>query len=324
MKRKVFLAIQILVSLVLLAWLFQHQNFRVRMGQILAEAHPGWLLLGFLIAGIGSFLGIFRWGIFVQMLGLQINNREIVRMGLVALFFNNFLIGTVGGDAVKVIWLASRGKSKSLALMSVAMDRMSGIMALVFCSFLFMIPRLDWLRQSEAVAALTRVIFVFLFVITGLFFLSLIGAYKKPARWLPERFPGRTKMIEMETAYGSFLPHWRSALVAGGISVFMFVTYYLTFYCAARAFDVKIPILDFVALMPTVDIISALPLSVGGFGVREHLFTVLLGDLCSVPSAQAVLISLGGAFLTMAWGLAGLIALPSYRLAQRDLSKVAS
>ena len=48
------------------------------------------------------------------------------------------------------------------------------------------------------------------------------------------------------------------------------------------------------------------------------------GTPASKPSAQAVLISLGGAFLTMAWGLAGLIALPSYRLAQRDLSKVAS
>ncbi len=315
MKKKLLLIVQLLVSLGLLTWLFQRNDLRDQIGKVFFHAHAEWLLLGFLIAGFGNFLGIYRWGIFVKMLGLALTRNEVFRMGLVGLFFNNFLVGAVGGDAVKVVWLAARGRKKAHALMSVAMDRMSGILALVFCSLLFMTPRLEWLRQSHAVAGLIKVIFIYLLTIGGLFLISLAVASKGLAKYIPEWGPGRKQMMELEDGYRKFIGHWRQTLIAGGVSVFMFVAYFMTFYCAARAFDVRVPVLDFLAIMPTVDIVAALPLSVGGFGVREHLFTLLLGDLCGVPSAQSVLVSLGGALLTMIWGLGGLLVLPSYRRA---------
>ncbi|MEO7932080.1 MAG: lysylphosphatidylglycerol synthase transmembrane domain-containing protein [Chthoniobacterales bacterium] len=315
MKKKLLLIFQVLVSLGLLVWLFRKQELRAQFIEVVTHAHPGWLAAGLLIAGIGNFLGLFRWGIFVRMLGLQVNSRDVFRIGLVGLFFNNFLVGAVGGDAVKVIWLSARGHKKSLALMSVAMDRMSGIMALIFCSLLFITPRLDWLRQDPTVASLTRVICIYLFSIAFLFTVSLLVASKGIAKHIPSWGPGRSQMMELEAAYRQYIEHWRQALIAAGVSVFMFVAYFMTFYCSARAFQVQVPVLDFLAFMPTVDIIAALPLSVGGFGVREHLFTVLLGNLSHVEAAPAVLVSLGGALLTMVWGLGGLLVLPSYRVA---------
>ena len=77
------------------------------------------------------------------------------------------------------------------------------------------------------------------------------------------------------------------------------------------------PVVEFFALMPAVDIISALPISLGGFGVREQLFVTLLADLWEVPAAQAVSISLGGALLSMLWGLFGVVVLPGYQRAAR-------
>ena len=72
---------------------------------------------------------------------------------------------------------------------------------------------------------------------------------------------------------------------------------------------------EFLAFMPAVDIISALPISLGGFGVREQLFATVLGDLWGAPAAQAVSISLGGASLSILWGLLGLALLPAYNRA---------
>ena len=73
----------------------------------------------------------------------------------------------------------------------------------------------------------------------------------------------------------------------------MSAAYFLTFYSSARAFGLKVPLGEFLAFMPAVDIISALPISLGGFGVREQLFATVLDDLRA--AAQAVSISLGGA-----------------------------
>ncbi len=313
MKKKLLPIFQVLVSFGLLLWLFRRRDLRAQFIEVVTQAHPGWLVAGLLIAGVGNFLGLFRWGIFIRILGLQVTTRDVFRIGLVGLFFNSFLLGAVGGDAVKVIWLAARGHKKSLALMSVAMDRMSGIIALIFCSLLFITPRLEWLRQDPTVAGLTRVIIVYLLSIAFLFAISLLVASIGVAKYIPAWGPGRSRMLELEAAYRQYIGHWRQALMAAGVSVFMFVAYFMTFYCSARAFAVEVPVLDFLAFMPTVDIIAALPLSVGGFGIREHLFTVLLGNLCHVKPAYAVLVSLAGALLTMAWGLGGLIVLPSYR-----------
>jgi hypothetical protein len=59
------------------------------------------------------------------------------------------------------------------------------------------------------------------------------------------------------------------------------------------------------AILPIVNTLSAMPISVGGLGVREVLFQVFLYHLCAVPKTDALLISTTGYFLTFFWGLIG-------------------
>ena len=61
-----------------------------------------------------------------------------------------------------------------------------------------------------------------------------------------------------------------------------------------------------VVLLPIVNTILALPISMSGVGVREKLFTTLLGDLCHVPAGQAATISVVGSICTVFfYGLVG-------------------
>ena len=304
-----------MVSAGLILWIFWNPAFREQAWKTLDSARPGWLAAGFAIAGFGSLLGVFRWGIFLRMLGLSLPLWDTLRMSFVGLFCNNFLVGAVGGDAVKVVWLAAQGHSHSRALLSVIMDRMSGLGALVLCSLFFILWRLDWLMKSPVVAGVIQFVFVFLGVVVGVSALSFVIAARGLTSRLPKRLPGRARILEFTEAYFQFVASWRGTLCASLLSVAMLMAYFLTFYCSARAFGLAVPVVDFLAVMPAVDIISALPVSLGGLGVREQLFATLLGDLFGVPPAQAVSISLGGAFLSMAWGLFGLALLPSYRRA---------
>jgi uncharacterized membrane protein YbhN (UPF0104 family) len=85
----------------------------------------------------------------------------------------------------------------------------------------------------------------------------------------------------------------------------MLLVYFLSYYCAARACGIGIPVDRFLALMPAVDIISGLPVSLGGLGVREGLFAFLLGKLADIPYPVAVSASLSGYLLSALWGLPG-------------------
>lgn len=317
MKKWAPLLFQSLVSVALLAWIFWSEDFRNRIWQVLTSAHLGWLTAGLLVAGAGNLLGVVRWGIFLRVLGIRLAPWDVLRLSFVGLFFNAFLVGVVGGDAVKVVWLAAKGQRKTAALLSVLMDRMSGFGALIICSLVFMSLRLDWLTRSALVAGLIKGVFVYLLLILVLMAVSFLMSAKGLTSRLPRRFPFRAMIIEFTEAYLQFVIAWRQTLLASLLSIGMLLAYFLTFYLSARAFGLEVPIGEFFAFMPAVDIISALPISLGGFGVREQLFATVLGELWGVPAAQAVSVSLGGALLSMLWGLCGLALLPAYHQAAR-------
>jgi len=311
-KKAAVVILQSLISVALLAWIFHEPKFRAEAWSTLSSARPEWIVIGLVVAGVGCFVGVVRWGIFLRVMGIHISAWETVRLSFVGLFFNNFLVGAVGGDVVKVVWLASKGHKKSSALLSVLMDRMSGFGALVVFSLVFMAGRLEWLQRSGVVAGLIHFTFAYLLGSLMLLVLSFLLC-RKGAAYIPAWVPQREKLGELALAYFQFVAAWRATLLASLLSGVILLTYFLTFYCAALAVEVKIPLLDFLAFMPAVDIISALPISLSGFGVREQLFATLLGELCAVPKASAVSISLGGAFLSMVWSLLGAALLPGYR-----------
>ncbi len=313
MKKWLPVFLQSLVSAGFLFWIFRRPDFGAEAWRVLAEADAAWLAAGFLLAGAGNFLGVARWGLFLRLLGIRIPGWEVLRLSFVGLFFNNFLVGAVGGDVVKVVWLSAKGHAKTPALLSVLMDRMSGLGALVVCSLTFMLWRWDWLMRSDVVAGVMRFVVGYLIVVVAMLGLSLVMTAAGVARKLPERFPLRARLVEFTDIYLLFATAWRQTAAASVLSAFILVGHFLTFYCSARAFGVKIPLPDFFAFMPAVDIISAMPVSLGGLGVREQLFATVLGDLSGVPEAQAVSISLAGAFVSVVWGLAGLALLPGYR-----------
>ena len=318
MKKRLSLLLQALVSVILLAWIFWRPEFRTQVWQVVTSADPAWLAAGFAVAGLGNLLGVVRWAVFLKVLRISLPVWEIVRLSFVGLFFNSFLVGAVGGDAVKVVWLAARGHNKTSALLSVLMDRMSGLGALVLCSLTFMLWRLDWLMSSPVVAGVIRFVFGYLAVVILLMAFSFVISARGLTGRLPQRLPGRRVILEFTDTYIRFVSAWRATLVASALSLVILLAYFATFYCSARAFGVNLPVPDFFAFMPAVDIISALPVSLGGFGVRDKLFGILLGDLAGVPMAQAVSVSLGGAVLSLLWGLFGLALLPSYRQVVRS------
>jgi uncharacterized protein (TIRG00374 family) len=318
MKKWLPLILQCGVSLALLVWIFWKPSFREAAWLVVSKADPGWLLAGLAMAGVGNLLSVVRWAVFLRVLKIPLPAWEVLRLSFVGLFFNNFLVGAVGGDAVKVVWLVVKGHNKTSALLSVLMDRMSGLGALILCSLTFMLLRLDWLMSSPFVAGVIKFVFGYLTVVVLLMAFSFVISARGLTSRLPERLPGRKTILEFTTAYIQFVAAWRATLVASAISLVILLSYFATFYCSARAFGVHMPVLDFFAFMPAVDIIAALPISLGGFGVRDMLFATLLRDLAGVAQAPAVALSLGGAFLYLAWGLLGLVLLPSYRRAVKQ------
>jgi uncharacterized membrane protein YbhN (UPF0104 family) len=189
------------------------------------------------------------------------------------------------------------------------MDRVLGLLSVVVLAGIFITIRWDWLTSTRATTQFVwtalAILAVAVVMIGGSFLLSGLGLVHK----LPARMPGRDRVAEFALAYNLYARAWKTTLVAFLVSMIGNLGYFATFYCAARSLalpGMKLPsLMDVFAIMPIINTIVSLPISVGGVGVREGLFQVFLGGLTGISNPVAVVISSTGFVLTAFWGLVG-------------------
>ena len=306
-RNPVLVAVQALVSISLLVWIFTGGDFRGNLSKVVFSASPGWLACGFLLAGVVQFLCLVRWRIFLRMVGMEVGWAESAGCFFAGLFFNMFLPGGAGGDFVKIGLLAARRHDPAHAALSVVMDHFAGSISMIVLGLGLMAWKYEWLVSSPQVAGFVEAIVIYLCSLALLLALTVALCSRRLVERLPAKWPGRAKVVELSGAYFQCAVQWRRSLVASGISLGMLAMFFLTYYLSARAYGVGLPAGEFLAIMPTVDIISGLPVSLGGFGVREGLFVILLGQLGGVPAAVAVSVSLCGYMLSAVWSLPGAV-----------------
>jgi uncharacterized membrane protein YbhN (UPF0104 family) len=91
------------------------------------------------------------------------------------------------------------------------------------------------------------------------------------------------------------------------ITIIAYLAYYTSFYCAGESLRLghAASLADILSIMPLVDTIISVPISLGGIGVRETLFQELLGKLAHVPQALAAFTASLGFAIQACWGLLG-------------------
>jgi hypothetical protein len=104
----------------------------------------------------------------------------------------------------------------------------------------------------------------------------------------------------------------RPILICLGIiaSIGATLAHFSTYFFSAKAFAVSLCMMDIFAIMPVVDTLVAIPITLFGIGLRETLFQELLGTIYSVPGGAAALISVGGFGLQATVSILGGLLVP--------------
>lgn len=298
--------LQVLVTAGLLWWIFHDAGRREQMRIALAEADWRWMVAAFVAAGVCEFFGILRWHLFLRMLKTPVRLREVTGLFFIGAFFNQFLPGTTGGDVVRVLYLMKdRPRSKTAGFLSVAVDRLLAVLALVILGLAFAWARSSWFAQSFAIGHLMKWFAIMLFIMLLALVVSFALTNRRLILRLPKKIPFRRQLIKWAALWQLCLENRRDALLGAFYTLPMLFAYFFAFAFAARAFSGAIRIWDVVSIMPLVTAISSLPVSLNGIGVREALFDGLLVELCGLPQGKGALISLAGMFVYLLWGLVG-------------------
>src|SRR5437899_1149179 len=301
MKKVFVTALQLAVTIALLIWVFHDPEQRHKMGKALQEADYRWVAAAIVAYVIVEIAAAIRWQILLRVQKIRLNVPRLIGLFLIGMFYKQFLAGGTGGDIIKsYLLLKETPDKKAGALLAVVFDRLIGLVALVAIAVTLVSLRFDILSKStETRRLLCILLFLLGSSITALLTSFIISGFNL-FHWLPHKFPGREKLIEVSAAYHLYARHWIATFLAFGASLGAHLATFTTFLCVAYAFNVPsafpegVKVIDFFAVLPIERTITALPISFAGLGLREQILQVMLHNVCHASVAVSKLIGTMG------------------------------
>jgi uncharacterized protein (TIRG00374 family) len=281
-----------------------------------------WLWVGATIGcfGLTCLMGIVRWRLLLGVQGLKLGWVRTGQIFFVGQFFNSFMLGATGGDVVKATYVANETHSrKAEAVMTVFLDRLIGMIGLVATTFLMMIANWRFVMSTPHLKAYTAVVGIMLLVIVMAFVVAVIpGA----GRGIPlaERALRRFKLYEpvekMVRAYRIYTGH--KALIVWTLLLSLGIHFTLIFAAmclgAAVGMDWSEVTWDkYFLLVPIINCVTALPITISGLGLREGMYQELFRLVGLSDLTKAVAMSLLTYGTLLFWSLFGAVVFLAYK-----------
>lgn len=261
----------------------------------------------------GLLLTFLRWFILVRAQELPFTLVDAVRLGFIGQFFNAFLPGSVGGDLVKAGLLAREQSRRTVAVSTIAVDRVLGLIGLLFLAGIA--GGLFWQETGQVTDAAGQrplrwiVLFVWAVCLASLLggvFLFLILPWTARLRERLERLPwfGRilAELLHAARMYRDKLPAVGLAFLLAMVGHVGFV---MSFYFASLAVPPPVPALHEQWLIVPVGMVAeSVPLTPGNLGVGEFLFGKLYAMLGADPALEMRGALARLAERTVAWAIA--------------------
>lgn len=268
-----------------------------------------WVLPGLGLAMLTIVLTALRLWLLLAAQDIRISLWRAVELTLIGNLFNLAAVGGIGGDAVRIFLLIKDHPGKKLAVtMTVMFDHLVGLVAMSLVFFALTAGRFDQLasRSTETQAILK---FAWMFFSGGLVMVGTMFVLSYPPVHRRIHGNGREWKIaflrKLPEVYDVFRTGWRHCVLALVVAMVMLPVYYATFWCGTRMAGADVAAGPVLTAMPVVDMVSALPLSVAGLGMREATMKVLLEDLVGMAPDVAVAGTLLGFLFTLVWALPG-------------------
>jgi glycosyltransferase 2 family protein len=284
MRRILLSMLKVLVSAALLYLALRNVDF-YELASRFNIASMGWIGLAIAATFLQIFVGALRWREVSVACGAPLGTKQTMRFNLIGAFFNQTLPSSIGGDAVR-LWLVARGGAGwRAAAYSIFVDRAIGLIALA----IVIMATLPWsyhlVGDPNGRSAL---LFVDLAALAGGVGFLVLGRLHSPwlKRWWGTHHLHACSVIANRIIFNrergpriaalSFLVHLLVAVIA---------------WCVVRSISAPVLFGQVFQLVPPVMLITMMPISIAGWGVREATMGLAFG-YAGLSSNEGVKVSL--------------------------------
>jgi glycosyltransferase 2 family protein len=310
-RRRGALVLRVVVSALLLGVVLAYADVG-QVARALGDGDWGWFIAALALMAGAAVVGAVRWRLLLQDAEIDVSSVRAVRTFAASLFLNNVLPTSVGGDAART-WLVGRESGRLLrAAAATVVDKATAVASLFAVAWAALAVDRGGVPDS--------LVLVLFWVTVGLATVLAAAALAAAgARPLVRHLPRRVATMLRE-AWATLCIWGRSTklisrvLVLGLVYQVMAV---LALILVGRTIGLELSFSLAAVAAAIVVVAMLIPVSVGGLGVREGGFVLLLGE-ATVDGAEATLVSLLSA-ATILLSSAAIVALTRvYDILERE------
>jgi len=297
------LAVRFAVTGALLTAIAFRINWR-GAGHRLAHGEWRWFVLAVGLLVASQILGAARWLLLLRGARVDAPWLHVLRAYAIGIFTNNFLPTSFGGDAARA-WIVARSSPNLVrALTSVVVDRITAIWCLLAVAWVVLSAEPDTVPASLVFALLGVTLAGS--VASGLVLVFALRGGARLATRLPSRFLKWAREIRATLWSYVRMPRILGAALLSGLGFQALAV--TVVWAVARAIDLHLPFALAAVSAPLILVITLLPISIAGFGVREG-GTVLVLGAAGYSTTEATLLSLVGVVALVVSSLPGAFAI---------------
>jgi len=269
------------VSIALIAFLLHRMDLG-RTAGVIGSLRAGYFALALATFAASLALGSVQWRKLLGVQDIHITAGKAVSYYYVGAFFNVILPSNIGGDVVRVYDVYRDSGKSNETIAATVTDRMLGLVALGLLAMpagLYIASSRGALGPESGFGAAGA--FIVLAFVASLVFAFLVFMNRRFARGIARLlrpfFIGgtRERAKDIYESFHLYRRNMRHLLAALGIAVMVQVLRVLVHYEVSLALGLDIPAIYFFLFIPVIAIFIALPISIGGLGIREGLGVVL-------------------------------------------------
>lgn len=227
--------------------------------QSLTQVSSFTLLLALLLQLSSTLIAAYRWRLIQDWLGSPSDTRFYLRSYFKGTLFNQLLPTSIGGDAYRIIENGQRIANHKEAFFGVFIDRIAGLLGLLLLNAIALTLLPTLLPPTITYTIVTILSIGFIGALIGLWL------HRLPHYHLPLWSSLQTLSARFARVYHS--P--RYIVIQLGLSVIIHLCSMLVLMTLGHALGLAFNLWTYLVIIPPVILLTLLPLSFAGWGIRE-------------------------------------------------------
>jgi glycosyltransferase 2 family protein len=289
MKSKIFALAKVIITVLLFVYIFRKIDF-YQFAFTVRNARLDILALGFLVIWLGHYMCIFRWRMLMRPLMPVPSLNNLFGIYCIGLFFNLAFPTVIGGDIVKMYYAGKPAKTYAQSFAATFLDRDAGMLAMMIIACAVIIVHRIQVPGIH--------ISILIWSVFACFIIGNLAIFYPSCHRILTRILHRMHLIKIarkidliSNAFQISGKHPSMLLISLLISLVNQALVIAVTWILALGLWIDVPLYYFMIFVPVITLISMIPISLNGMGLREYAFMTLFGSI-GVPAGACIALGL--------------------------------